>query len=115
VTTSWRGPARQREGGADGVDGTEEGGARPGSGRQRVPRWFSAVGPVLWRGSGGEARAGEGGHGGGANFTDGGLWQPVRSTVAGARGGDAAGGVAGHNRGGKVAPYDRESVAELRA
>jgi hypothetical protein len=66
------------------------------------------VGPVLWRGSGGEARAGEGGHGGGVNWTGGGLWRPVR-------GGDAAGAVAGHNRGRKVAPCDRESVVELRA
>jgi hypothetical protein len=111
----WRGPARQREGGTDGVDGTEEGGARPGSGRRRVPRRFSVVGPVLWRGSGGEARAGEGGHGGGVNWTGGGLWRSVRGTVASVRGGDAAGAVAGHNRGGKVASCDRESVAELRA
>jgi hypothetical protein len=29
--------------------------------------------PVLWRGSGGEARAGIGDHGGGVNLTDGGL------------------------------------------
>jgi hypothetical protein len=34
----------------------------------------------------------------------GGLWRPVRGTVAGARGGDAAGAVAGHNRGGKWRP-----------
>jgi hypothetical protein len=114
-TAPWRGPARQREGGADGVNGTEEGGARPRSGRRRVPRRFSVVGPVLWRGGGGEARAGEGGHGGGANFACGGLWRPVHGTVAGARGGDAAGEVADHNRGGQVAPCDRESVAELRA
>jgi hypothetical protein len=64
------------------------------------------VGPVLWRGGGGEARAGEGGHGGGANFSCEGLWRPVRGTVAGARGGDTAGEVAGHNRGGQVAPCD---------
>jgi hypothetical protein len=114
-TAPWRGPTRQREGGADGVNGTEEGGARPGSGRRRVPRRFSTVGPVLWRGGGGEARAGEGGHEGGANFACGGLWRPVRGTVAGARGGDAAGEVAGHNSGGQVTPCDRESVAELRA
>jgi hypothetical protein len=43
------------------------------------------------------------------------LWRPVRGTVAGARGGDAAGEVADHNRGGEVAPCDRESVAELLA
>jgi hypothetical protein len=35
--------------------------------------------------------------------------------VAGVRGGDVAGAVAGHNRRGKVVPWDRESVAELRA
>jgi hypothetical protein len=101
---------------ADGVDGNEGGeGARPGSGRRRVPRRFSAVGPVLWRGNGGEARAGDGGPGGGANFACGGLWRPIRGTVAGARGGDAAGEVVGHNRVGEVAPCDRESVAELLA
>jgi hypothetical protein len=60
-TSPWRGPARQREGGADGVDGNGGRGVRPGSVRRR----FSAVGPILRRGSGGEARAGEGGHGGG--------------------------------------------------
>jgi hypothetical protein len=49
------------------------------------------------------------------NLACGGLWRPVRGTVVGARGGDAAGAVAGHNRGGKVAPCDRESVAELQA
>jgi hypothetical protein len=69
------------------------------------------VGPVLWRGNGGEARAGDGDHGGGANLTGGGLWRPVRDTVVGAHGGDAA----GHNRVGEVAPCDRESVAELLA
>jgi hypothetical protein len=55
------------------------------------------VGPVLRRGNGGEARAGEGGHGGGVNLTGGGLWRPVRGTVAGAHGGDAVGAVANHN------------------
>jgi hypothetical protein len=55
-----RGPARQR-GGADGVNDMEGGaGARPGSGRRRAPRRFSAVGPVLWWGNGGEAWAGDG-------------------------------------------------------
>jgi hypothetical protein len=62
-TAPWRGPARQREGGADDVNVTEEGGARPGSGRRRAPRRFSAAGPILRRGGGGEARAGDGGHG----------------------------------------------------
>jgi hypothetical protein len=39
-----------------------------------IPRRFSAVGPVVWRGSDGEARAGVGDHGGGVNLTGGGLW-----------------------------------------
>jgi hypothetical protein len=78
-----------------------------------IPRRFSAVGPVLRRGGGGEARAGAGDHGGGVNLTGGGLWRPVRGTVADVRGGDAAGAVAGHNRRVKVVPCDRESVAEL--
>jgi hypothetical protein len=65
--------------------------------------------------NGGEAWAGDGGHGGGANFACGGLWRPVRGTVAGARGGDAAGEVAGHNSVGEVVSRDRESVAELLA
>jgi hypothetical protein len=80
-----------------------------------IPQRFSAVGPVLRRGGSGEAQAGAGDHGGGANLTGGGLWRPVRGTVAGVRGGDVAGAVAGHNRRGKVVPCDRESVAELRA
>jgi hypothetical protein len=105
--------ARTPERGADGVNGTEGGaGARPGSGRRRAPLRFSAVGPVLWWGNNGEAWAVDGGHGGGANFVCGGLWRSVRGTMAGARGGDAAGEVAGQNRGGVVAPCDRGSVAE---
>jgi hypothetical protein len=55
--------AREREGRTTLTARRKEGGARPGSSRRRVPRRFSAVGPVLWRGGGGEARAGEGGHG----------------------------------------------------
>jgi hypothetical protein len=85
-----------------------------GAGRRRTPRRFSAVGPVLRRGSGGEARAVGGGHDGGANLACGGLWRPVHSAVAGARGGEAVGEVFGHDRGGKVVPSDRERVAELR-
>ena len=42
-----------------------------------IPRRFSAVGPVLRWGSGGEAQAGVGGHGGGVNLTGGGLGWPV--------------------------------------
>jgi hypothetical protein len=110
-----RGPARQREGG-NSVNGTEGGArARPGAGRRRAPRRFSAVGPVLRWGNGGGAWAVDGGHGGGANFACGGLWWPVRGTAAGAHGGDASGEVAGHNSVGEVASRDRESVAELLA
>jgi hypothetical protein len=66
-----RTPERGR---ADDVNDTEGGaGARPGSGRRRAPRRFSAVGPVLRWGNGGEAWAVDGGHGGGANFACGGL------------------------------------------
>jgi hypothetical protein len=57
----------------------------------------------------------DGDHRGGANFTFGGLWRPVRGTVASARGGEAAGEVSGHNRVGEVACRERESVAELLA
>jgi hypothetical protein len=111
-----RGPHARERGWLTVLTATEGGeGARPGSGRWRAPRRFSAAGPVLQWGGGGEARAGDGGHGGGANFACGDLWRPVRGTVAGARGGYAAGEVADHNRGGEVAPCDRESVAELLA
>jgi hypothetical protein len=44
----------------------------------------------------------------------GGLWRPVHVAVAGARGGEAAGEVSGHDKGGKVVSSDRERVAELR-
>jgi hypothetical protein len=63
-----------------------------------------------WRGTGGGRRSQ-----GWGQFDLRGLWRPVRGTVAGVRGGDVAGAVAGHNRRGKVVPWDRESVAELRA
>jgi hypothetical protein len=63
-----------------------------------ILRRFSAVGPVLWRGSGGEARAGVGDHGGGVNLTGGGLGWPVHGAVAGARGGEVAGEAAERNR-----------------
>jgi hypothetical protein len=106
-------PARER-GGADGVTRQQRGRGSTRAGRRRTPRRFSAVGPVLWRGSGGEARAGEVGYEGGANLACGGLWRPVHGAVAGARGGEAAGEVSGHDRGGKVVPCDRERVVELR-
>jgi hypothetical protein len=98
------------------VDGNGRRGVRPEPGRRRNPaavlrRWSGSTGG----GGGGEARVGAGDHGSGVNLACGGLWRPVRGTVVGARGGDAAGAVVGHNRGGKVAPCDRQSVAELRA
>jgi hypothetical protein len=93
--------AREREG-ADGVDGNGGRGFRPKSGRRRIPRQFSAVGPVLRRGSRGEARAGAGDHGGGVNWTGGGLWWPVHGAVASVRGGVVTGAAYGCNRGGEV-------------
>jgi hypothetical protein len=54
-----------------------EGGVGRGSTACEIPRRFSVVGPVLRRGSGGEARAGVGGHEGGVNLTGGGLGWPV--------------------------------------
>jgi hypothetical protein len=56
-------------------DGGE--GAGRGSAASEIPRRFSVVGPVLRWGSGGKARAGVGGHGGGVNLTGGGLGWPV--------------------------------------
>jgi hypothetical protein len=104
--------AREREG-AHGVDGNGGREVRPESGRRWNPWRFSAVVPVLRLGGGGEAQVGAGDHRGGANLTGGGLWRPVRGAVAGVRGGDVAGAVAGHNRRGKVVHCDHESVAEL--
>jgi hypothetical protein len=72
------------------------------------------VGPVPRRGGGVATRAEAGDHRGGANFTGGGLWRPVRGAVAGVHDGDVAGEVAGCNRG-EGAPCDPECVAELRA
>jgi hypothetical protein len=79
-----------------------------------IPRRFSAVGLVLRRGGGGEARAGAGDHGGGVNLTGGGLWRPVRGTVAGVHGGEVAGAAVGCNRGRGGVPRDRDRVAELK-
>jgi hypothetical protein len=42
-----------------------------------MPRRFSTGGPVVCGGSGGEVRAGVGGHGGGVNLTGGGLGWPI--------------------------------------
>jgi hypothetical protein len=108
------GPPARREGGLTALLGNGGERGSTGAGRRRTPRRFSAVGPVLWRGRGGEARAVGVGHDGGANLACGGLWRPVHGVVAGARGGEAAGEVFGHDRGGKVVSSDRERVAELR-
>jgi hypothetical protein len=90
-----------REGGLTALLVTEGKGGLDRAGRWRAPRRFSAVGPVLWRERGGEARAVGVGHDGGANLACGGLWRPVHGAVAGARGGEAAGEVSGHDRGAK--------------
>jgi hypothetical protein len=82
--------ARSSDGGGGEVDRSSIAG--------EIPRWFSAVGPILWRGSGGEARAGVGDHGGGVNLTGGGLGWPVHGAVAGARGSEVAGEAAERNR-----------------
>jgi hypothetical protein len=79
-----------------------------------IPRRFSAVGPVLWWGSGGEARAGVGDHRGGVNLTGGDLGWPVHGAVAGARGGEVAGEAAERNRRWGEVPCDRECVAEIK-
>jgi hypothetical protein len=110
-----RGPHARERGWLTTLMATEGGGFDRSPAGGEISRRFSAAGPVLRRGGGGEARVGAGDHGSGVNLACEGLWRPVRGTVAGARGGDAAGAVASHNRGGKVVPCDRESVAELRA
>ena len=98
-------PERGR--GLTALTATEGGGFRPESGRRRIPRRFSAVGPVLRWGSGGEARAGVGDHGGGVNWTGGGLWRPVH-------GGVVTGAAIGCNSGRGGVPRDRDRVAELK-
>jgi hypothetical protein len=54
-------------------------------------------------------------HRGGADFACGGLGRPVRGTVAGFRGDEAAGECSGRDRVGEVACRERGSVAELLA
>jgi hypothetical protein len=108
------GPTRQR-GGLTAWTATEgEGGFDRSPADGEIPRRFSAVGLVLRRGGGGEARAGAGDHGGGVNLTGGGLWRPVRGTVAGVHGGKVAGAAVGCNRGRGGVPRDRDRVAELK-
>jgi hypothetical protein len=106
--------AQQRRG-VNGVDGhRRRGGFDRSPADGKIPRRFSAVGPVLRRGGGGEARAGAGDHRGGVNLTGGGLWRPVRGTVAGVHGGEVAGAAVGCNRGRGGVPRDRDHVAELK-
>jgi hypothetical protein len=88
-----------RGGGLTARSGDEGGGkVDRSSTASEIPRRFSAVGPVLWRGSGSEARARVGDHGSGVNLIGGDLGWPVHGTVAGARGGEVAGEAAECNR-----------------
>jgi hypothetical protein len=96
-----------REGGltARGSDGGGE--VDRSSTAGEITRRFCAMGPVLWRGSGGEARAGVGDHGGGVNLIGGGQGWPVHGAVAGARGGEVAGEAAERKRRWGEVPCDR--------
>jgi hypothetical protein len=80
------------------LNGDGEGGVDQGSAAGEIPRRFSAVGPVLWRGSGGEARLGVGDQGGGVNLTGGGSGVAGPRRVAGARGGEVVGEAIGRDR-----------------
>jgi hypothetical protein len=109
-----RGP-HTSEGGLTAWTTTEgEGGFDQSLADDEIPQRFSAVGPVLRRGGGGEARAGVGDHEGGVNLTGGGLWRPVCDTVAGVHGGEVAGAAIVCNRGRGGVPRDRDRVAELK-
>jgi hypothetical protein len=89
-----------REGGltAQGSDGGGE--VDRSSTASEIPRRFSAVGPVLWRGSGGTVAR----H---VNLTGGGLGWPVHGAVAGARGSEVAGEAAERKRRWGEVPCDR--------
>jgi hypothetical protein len=71
------GPRSRERGRLTALNGDRGAGAGRGSVAGEIPWRFSTVGPVLRRGSGGEARAGVGAHGGGVNLTGGGLGWPV--------------------------------------
>jgi hypothetical protein len=96
------------------LNGDGEGGVDRGSAAGEILRRFSAVGPVLWRGSGGEAWAGVGDHGGGLNLTGGGLGWLVHDAVAGGRNGEVAGEAAERNRRWEWVHCVREGVAKLK-
>jgi hypothetical protein len=92
------------------------GGGRTGWGSTagEAPRRFSTRAPVLQRGSGGEARAGVGDHGGGANLAGGRLGWPVHGGVAGARVGEVAGEANSAIGEGKTVCRARGEVVELK-
>ena len=112
--TPWARAHASERGGLTAWNGDGGEGADFGSTAGEIPRRFSVVGPVLWRGSGGKARAGVGDHRGGVNLTGGGLGQPVRDAVAGVHGGEVAGEAVGCNRGRGGVPRDHERVVELK-
>jgi hypothetical protein len=106
-------PARERGGGLTALLVTEGKGARPGwSAASSAAVLHRRSGPLAgkgWRSTGGWSGSRWWG-----KFGLRGLWRPVHGAVAGARGGEAAGEVSGHDRGGKVVPSDRECMAELQ-
>jgi hypothetical protein len=71
--------------------------------------------PVLLRWRSGEARAGVGDHGGGANLAGGCLGWPVHGEVAGACGGEVAGEANRCNRRGEKVRRARGEVAEFNS
>jgi hypothetical protein len=106
-----------REGGLTARSG--DGGGGGGEGRRsttasEIPWRFSAVGPVLWRGSGGEAWVGVRDHRGGVNLTGRNLGWLVHSAMVGARGGEVPGEAAERNRRWGELPCNRECVTELK-
>jgi hypothetical protein len=91
------GPRARERGGLTAWSGD---GGRTGRGPTtgEAPRRFSAGAPVLRWGSGGEARAGVGDHGGRPNLAGGCLGWPVHGAVADARGGEVIGDATVRNK-----------------
>jgi hypothetical protein len=108
-----RGPTHQRE---EGVTAWSCDGGRTGRGSTggEAPRRFSAEAPVPRWGSGGEAWAGVGDYGGGANLVGGCLGWLVHGAVAGARGGEVTDEANGAIGKGKKVCRARGEVAELK-